>query len=92
MENIKIALVQFHETSPLRLIRRNLRILDPVAASVLVKVHTGVDCFVDSIRAEPRSWPGGWRSLREASESREHNQKQKETGHAHCENSPLRNG
>ena len=55
MLDVKIALMQFDETHPLRLVGRNLRILDPVAAGVLVKVPTGIDGLVDGIYAEAGS-------------------------------------
>ena len=87
--DVEVAFAEFHETYPGRLIGRNLGVLDPVAAGVLIEIHAGIDGFVDGIEAETRSGPGG-SGLGEAANSHEKQQGQKETGHAHMRLSPFR--
>ena len=48
----KIAFVEFDEADPLGLVGGDFRILEPVAAGVLVEVDTGVGGLVDGLDAE----------------------------------------
>src|ERR1700723_536220 len=50
--NVLVALVKLDEAYPLRLVGRNFRILDPVAAGVLIEIHARIDALVDVIEAE----------------------------------------
>jgi hypothetical protein len=54
MQSYQVALVQFGEARPYTLIRWNLGALEPVAASVLIEINTGVKRLVDVVDAETR--------------------------------------
>src|SRR5580658_3522571 len=54
-----IALADFAEAAPSRLVSRNLGRLDPVSAGVLIKIHAGIDALVDGIETGTISRLGG---------------------------------
>src|ERR1039458_6484035 len=57
-QNVEIVLVQFIETAPSCLVRRNWIVLHPVAARVLVEIHAGFDGLVDGRQIEVRDLLG----------------------------------
>ena len=79
---VHVSLVQLYETHPLRLIRRNLGVLDPVAARVLVEIHARIDALVDGVKTEPGRRFSGRGRLREAECTKQHQDRdQTETAH-----------
>ncbi len=86
--DIEIALVKFHKADPPRFVGRNLGVLDPVAACVLVEIHAGINALVDSVQTETRggfSRGGvrGGRCLGEADGNHEKQQDRQETEPSH---------
>src|SRR5580658_3821762 len=57
--NILVALVELDEACPLRLVGRDLRILDPVAAGILIEIHARIDALVDVVEAKAGRRLGG---------------------------------
>ena len=57
--NILVALVELDEAYPLRLIGRDLGILDPVAAGILIEIHARIDALVDVVEAKAGRRLGG---------------------------------
>ena len=55
----QIPLIEFYEAHPLRLVSRNFRVLQPVAAGVLVEVDARVHRFIDVVHAEAESGLSG---------------------------------
>ena len=66
VQHVFIPLIQLDEAHPLRLVRRNLGVLQPVAAGELIEIHAGIDRLVDLVDAETRlglsgrAWRPGW--------------------------------
>src|SRR5271168_2576899 len=54
-----IALADFAEAAPSRLVSRNLGALNPVPAGVLIKIHAGINALVDGIETGTISRLGG---------------------------------
>ena len=57
--DVFVALIEFDKADPLSLVGRNLGILDPVAAGVLVEIDAGVGGLVDVVEAEAGRRLGG---------------------------------
>src|SRR5579862_6823889 len=75
--------MQFGKASPLRLVGRNLGILDPVAAGILVKIDAGVNVLIDVVDTESRAGLGGRVRLRKAYRSHEQQKAQHDREPAH---------
>jgi hypothetical protein len=74
--------MQFYKTHPLRLIRRNLRSLQPISACVLIEIRARIDALINRVNAETGRRLGGGRGLRETDGTKQHQDEDK-TGKAH---------
>src|SRR3954471_24496594 len=50
----QVPLVKFDKADPLRLVRRNLRCLQPIATGILVEINAGIDSLINVVDAESR--------------------------------------
>ena len=49
---VLVALIQLVKADPRGLVSRNLRVLDPIAARVLIEIRAGIDSLIDIVDAE----------------------------------------